>query len=173
MTDTTNPKHDLFKIILSIGISCVLMVICFSFYCEKLPEIVQKLNEKGDYANVIWLVEHVVAAIPVFFVALTICLFYSNREKYVAVHSRKEQLFISCVVAAFVYVAMLGCVLLQKGEIVVEGTEEVKTLWDIGAMWFFAQIIPFLVLIGYHSVRVESEEKELLESCDGKKRAED
>lgn len=173
MAENNKIKHDTFQIVLCIVIACILMIVAFSFYCEKVPEIVQKLTDEGEYANLIWLVEHIAAFLPVPIVALVITAFYYNRKKYVLVHSRKEQLFIACIVAAFTFTVMLGYVLLQKGDVSGEETEEIKTLWDIGAEWFFGQIIPFLVLIGYHAVRVESEEKELLESCDGKKRAED
>ena len=172
MAENNKIKHDTFQIVVCIVVACILMIAAFSFYCEKVPEIVEKLNDKEDTPNIIWLLEHVAAFLPVPLVALIIAAFYSNKEKYVPVHSRKEQLFIACIVAAFTYTVMLGYVLLQKGDVSGEEAEEIKTLWDIGAKWFFAQIIPFCVLIGYHSVRVGSEEKELLDNGDPKKRVE-
>ena len=172
MAEDKRIKHDSFQIAMCIVLACALMVVAFYIYCEKLPEMVEKLNEKEESPNIIWVLEHVSAFLPVPLVALIIAAFYSNKAKYVPVHSRKEQVFIACIVAVFVYTAMLGYVLLKKGEVSAEEVEEIETLWDIGAEWFFAQIIPFAVIIGYHSVRVGSEEKELLENSDGKKRSE-
>lgn len=169
MAEDKRIKHDSFQIAMCIILACALMVAAFYLYCEKLPEIIEKLNEREESPNIVWVLEHATAFLPVPTVALIVMAFYSSKKKYVPVHSRKEQVFITCVVAAFVYIAMLGYVLLKRGEV---SGEEVETLWDIGAEWFFAQIIPFSVLIGYHSVRVGSEEKELLENSDGKKRSE-
>ena len=170
MSENKKIKHDTFQIVMCIVVACVLLVISFYLYCERIPEFVQKLTDEGKYTNLKWLLDHAAAIFPVPLVALVIAVFYSNREKYELVHSRKEQVFIACVVAAFTYTAMLGYVLLKKGEVSAEEVEEVETLWDIGAEWFFAQIIPFCVLIAYHSVRVGSEEKELQENGDEKKR---
>lgn len=172
MAENKKIKHDSFHIAICIAVACILMVVAFYLYCEKVPEIIEKLTKEGKYENLKWLFEHIAAFFPVPAVALIIAVFYSNRAKYVPVYRRKEQVFIACIVAAFTYTAMLGYVLLKKGEVSAEEVEEVETLWDIGAEWFFAQIIPFCVLIGYHSVRVGSEEKELQENGDGKKRVE-
>lgn len=172
MEENKKIKHDSFQIAMCIAVACVLLVAALYLYCERVPEMIEKLTKEGKYENLKWLLEHLVAFFPVPLVALVIAVFYSNQAKYVPVHSRKEQVFIACVVAAFTYTVMLGYVLLKKGEVSGEEVEEIETLWDISAEWFFAQIIPFAVLIGYHSVRVGSEEKELLQTGDEKKRVE-
>ncbi|MBE6684354.1 MAG: hypothetical protein E7592_01730 [Ruminococcaceae bacterium] len=167
MSENKKIKHDSFQIAMCIAVACILTVVAFSLYCERVPEIVKKLTDDGKYTNLKWLLEHAASFFPVPLVALVITVFYSNHEKYVPVHSRKEQVFIACAVAVFTYTVMLGYVLVKHGE---ASGEEVETLWDIGAKWFFAQIIPFCVLIAYHSARVGSEEKELQENGDEKKR---
>lgn len=173
MEEQKKIRHDSFQIIMCIVVACILTVIAFHVNCKIVPKIVEKLTEKGNYKNLIWIVEHIAAFLPVPLVATVMAIFYSNKQNYVPVHSRKEQVFIAWMVAVFVYAVILGFVLLNKNEPVGEAVgDKVKTLWDISAEWFFAQIIPFAVLISYHSVRVGSEERELAESSDGKKRVE-
>lgn len=173
MTEQKKVRHDSFQIIMCIVVACILTVAAFHVHCKIAPRIVEKLAEKGDYKNLIWMVEHIAAFLPMPFVAATMAIFYSNKKNYVPVHSRKEQVFIAWMVAIFVFVVILGFVLLNKDKAMGEAVDEkVKTLWDISAEWFFAQIIPFAILISYHSVRVGSEENELAEGNEGKKRAE-
>ena len=168
MAEQKKVRHDSFRITMCIVVACIVVADAFYTHCRIVPRIVEKLTEKGDYKNVIWIVEHLTLFIPVPLVAAVISIFYSNKKTCVPVHSRKERVFIAWMVAVFVYVFVLGYVLLNKGET----AEEIKSLWDVGAEWFFMQIIPFAVLISYHSIRVDGEERELSENNDEKKRVE-
>lgn len=168
MAEQKKVRHDSFRITMCIVVACIVVADAFYTHCRIVPRIVEKLTEKGDYKNVIWIVEHLTLFIPVPLVAAVISIFYSNKKTCVPVHSRKERVFIAWMIAVFVYVFVLGYVLLNKGET----AEEIKSLWDVGAEWFFMQIIPFAVLISYHSIRVDGEERELSESNDEKKRVE-
>lgn len=169
MAEQKKVRHDSFRITMCIVVACIVVADAFYTHCRIVPRIVEKLTEKGDYKNVIWIVEHLTLFIPVPLVAAVISIFYSNKKTCVPVHSRKEQVFIAWMVTVFVYVFVLGYVLLNKGE---AAEEEIKSLWDVGAEWFFMQIIPFAVLISYHSIRVDGEERELAENNDEKKRVE-
>ena len=168
MAEQKKVRHDSFRITMCIVVACIVVADAFYTHCRIVPRIVEKLTEKGDYKNVIWIVEHLTLFIPVPLVAAVISIFYSNKKTCVPVHSRKERVFIAWMIAVFVYVFVLGYVLLNKGET----AEEIKSLWDVGAEWFFMQIIPFAVLISYHSIRVDGEERELSENNDEKKRVE-
>ena len=173
MAEQKKVRHDSFRITMWIVVACIVVADAFYTHCRIVPRIVEKLTEKGDYKNVIWIVEHLTLVIPVPLVAAVISIFYSNKKTCVPVHSRKERVFIAWMVAIFVFVVILGFVLLNKDKAMGEAVDEkVKTLWDISAEWFFMQIIPFAVLISYHSIRVDGEERELSENNDEKKRVE-
>ena len=84
--------------------------------------------------------------------------------------TQREKLIISLVVALFTFAGLMVYVIMQgDGAVDAESGEAVKSMWEENAVWFFAQIIPFIILISYHAIRAESEEKEQLSATEGKK----
>jgi hypothetical protein len=163
MAELKTYKYDWFKIaICAVGL-CALVVLMFHAYSTSVAELIEELSADGKSPNRVWLVENLSAAIPVFVVAIVLTIFYADNSKYVPVATQREKLIISVVVAAFTFIGLLSYILMNTGEAAdPESGEAIKTLWERTAVWFFAQIIPFMILISYHAIRAESEEKELL-----------
>ena len=161
MAELKKYNYDWFKIaVCAVGL-CLLMILMFNTF-QKMSENVAELSADGKSSNLVWLVEHVSSAVPVFAVAIALTIFYADKSKYVPVGTQKEKLIISLIVAAFTFIGIMGYVLMKKDEPVgVEDGEKIKTLWESTAVWFVAQVIPFVILISYHAIRAESEEKEL------------
>lgn len=156
-------KYDWFKIgVCAVGL-CALMVLMFHTYSTSVADLVKELSADGKSPNRVWLLENISAAIPVFVVAVALTVFYADKSKYVPVATQREKLIISLIVAAFTFIGILSYVLMNEGETVdPESGKAIQTLWERTAVWFFAQIIPFIVLVSYHAIRAESEEKEIL-----------
>ena len=163
-------EYDWFKIGLCAVALSVLMVLMFNSYANEVKELIAELSEDGKSPNRVWLVENLFPAIPVLVVAIVLSIFYADKKKYVPVATQREKLIISLIVAAFTFVGLMVYVIMKGTETMdVEGEEVMKSLWKDNAEWFFAQILPFVVLISYHAIRAESEEKELIASMENKK----
>ena len=163
MAELKKYKYDWFKIIICAVALCVLMVLMFNVYKGDVADNIKELTAENKTPNLVWLIEHVSAAMPVFMVAVVLSIFYFEKSKYVPVVTQREKLIVCLTVAVFTFVGLLGYVLMNSGEqIDPESGEKIKTLWDNTAVWFFAQILPFIILISYHVIRAQSEAKELL-----------
>lgn len=163
-------KYDWFKIGLCAVALCVLMVLMFNAYSKDVLDLISELSEDGKSPNRVWLVENLFPAIPVLVVAIVLTIFYADKQKYIPVATQREKLIISLVVALFTFAGLMVYVIMQgDGAVDAESGEAVKSMWEENAVWFFAQIIPFIILISYHAIRAESEEKEQLAATEGKK----
>jgi succinate dehydrogenase/fumarate reductase cytochrome b subunit len=155
-------KLDHFKIVISTVGLCLLSILIMHLYADKVPEIIEKVNEKGSMANVIWVIERITIVAPVIFLAVALSIFYCNKEKYLPVNTQKEKFYISLFTALFVYGVMLPYVYFSsKGMAEALAEEGLETLWQLTYKWFFVQIIPFMIMISYHAIRADSEEREL------------
>ena len=155
-------KLDTFKIVICTVGLCLLAILIMHLYADKVPELVEKINEKGNMPNVIWVLEHVSISLPVIILAIALSVFYCNKEKYTPVSTQKEKFYISLFTALFVYAAMLPYVYFSsKGMADELAAEGLKSLWELTYKWFFVQIVPFMIMISYHAVRADSEEREL------------
>lgn len=163
MADIKNKKLDKLKITFCTVALCLLTILIFYIYADKIPYLIEKISEKGSVPNVIWVIEHVAVIMPVVVLAIALSIFYGNKDRYVPVNSQREKLYISLLTAIFVYAVMLPYVYFtsKSGEIVdTETLEAADTLWDSTYKWFFVQIIPFLIMIFYHAIRADSEKTE-------------
>lgn len=151
-------KTDFFRLIVCTVLSCASIFVTFALYKNQFAEIIAKLTEKGNAPNAIWLIEHFSAAIPVLVVALIMCFFYRGKDKYVPVYYQREKLIMALITAA---VTLITFIFVRITDGAVDPKDEVTSLLESTYLWFAAQIIPFIVLISYHAVRMESEKKEL------------
>lgn len=168
MAEIKKPKLNINKIALFSIALCILSMILLHLYANQGQEFIVKINEEKSMPNVTWVFEKLFLAFPVIILAAVQTAFYWNKAKYVPVSSQKEQMWISLITALFTYAVMLPYVYFKsKNGEVPEGEEleAVETLWDITYKWFFVQVIPFVILIAYHAVRADSEEKELSEAA--------
>ncbi len=141
---------------------CFIVVMLFSFYEGKGAEIISDLSADGKSPNLVWLAEHVFAAIPVLILVLISELFFLEKSRYVPVYTQLEKLVIFSAVAMFTFGIVLFSVIASSPEAVDPETgEKIKTIWDRTNVWFFAQILPFLIVISYHVIRIGTERAEL------------
>ena len=164
-------KLDISRIAFCTLILCVAAIALLAIYANQVQDLLVKISEKGEgkVPNLIWFLERIALGAPVIILCGILTALYSNRENYVPVKSQREMFWVSVLTAVFTYAVMMTFVKLRsRGVEVPEGEEleEIKTLWDITYKWFFVQVIPFLIMITYHGVRADSEEKELKELAD-------
>ncbi len=155
------------KLVVCIFTLCLVMCVLLSTYNSTVPEKLAELEAEGDMDNVIWVVTYASLVPPVIIVAIILTGFYSNKEKYVLVETQRKKALISGIVAGFTYVILLGYTLLSSPEWnlpISERENSEVTIFENTSSWFFAQIIPFAILVSYHLVRASSEKKELLEN---------
>lgn len=160
-------SNEIFKLILSAISLCLVMFILLYVYHTMIPDILAGYEEKGNMEHTAWLVKYSAYLPPVIVMAVMLTVLYRDKKYYVPVKTQKNKALIVGIVAAFTYVVMLGYVLLMSpgwNIPAVEGEEKVLTLFESTASWFFAQIVPFAILISYHLIRASSEEKEIEKS---------
>ena len=157
-----NKKIDWLRMVLCAAVLCLVVVILFSFYESKGLELISDLSADGKSPNLVWLAEHAFAAIPVFVLVLVSELFFLEKRRYVPVYTQVEKLVAFSAAALFTYGIVLFSVIAASPEAIDPETgEAIKTLWDRTNSWFFAQILPFLIVISYHVIRIGSERAEL------------
>ena len=88
-------------------------------------------------------------------------MIYRDKQKYVPVYTQREKLYVSIILAVLTVVTLLF-VFIDDGK--VDANDGILSLLEKTYMWFAAQIIPLSVLIAYHSIRSESEKRELEEA---------
>ena len=133
-------------------IACAVMAIMLRLQTHTVQEILAKLAEEGKLENVEWLVEYAAYCLPVVPVVIALTIFYSLfKGDKVAVH--KEQTIVSVVLIAFTYAILLPIVVSNKEPI----GESEKTMIEISVNWFAFQIVPFLIMLLYHSSMAEED----------------
>lgn len=171
MSGLKKTKPDLFKIVMCAAALCVVMIILLDVYAYRLEAILAKIREKG-MPNMEWVVEHLGLFLPVAVLVGVLAILYCRKDRYIPVISQREQFYISLITMAFTYLCMLPYAVISSKNGVEpdpELTEEVKTLWELSATWFFFQFIPLVIMVSYHAIRAGSEEKELAAESEVKK----
>lgn len=161
----TRPKYDYFRMGICAALVGLVMILVFNVHNDQFAELVNKISEKKDSPNLLWLVEHLIAVVPTFAAIITMCIVYRDKTRYVPIYTQREKFYISLILVA-VTVLMLIYVVISDGK--VDPKDGVKTLLEKTYTWFAAQIIPLTVLVSYHAFRSESEARELSEAADKK-----
>ncbi len=173
MAENKIRKFDWLRAISTALLVCAIVFGLFYIHSGKVADVIAFLeaelntDKATKYPNTIWLIEFVSAAVPIFAAVIVMNIMYCDKKSYVPVYTQREKLVVSVTLAVFIFGALLAYVFYQSrsGEITDPETGEViKTLWDRTYMWFFAQILPMIMLISYHSVRIGTEKRELLET---------
>ena len=166
MAEIKAKKIDWLRLIATTLLLCAVTFGLFYLHSGKVAEVIEALTAEEKYPNTIWLIEFTSSAIPILAAVILMNIMYSDKKSYVPVYTQIEKLVVSIVLVLFVFGALLGYVFYRSrgGEIVdAETGEAIKTLWDKTYMWFFAQILPLLILVSYHLIRIGSEKNELAE----------
>ena len=155
-------KIDWLRVGLCAAALCALAVIFLGFYEGQGAEIIADLSSDDKNPHLLWLAEHLFAGIPVLVMVIVAELFYINKKNCFPVYTQMEKLMAFGAVAAFIYLVMLPFAFFTAGsgeELLAD--EAVKSYWDKTYKWFFAQIIPLLIVISYHAIRMNSEKAEI------------
>lgn len=166
MAEIKAKKIDWLRLIATALLLCAVTFGLFYLHSGKVAEVIEALTAEEKYPNTIWLIEFTSSAVPILAAVILMNIMYSDKKSYVPVYTQIEKLVVSIVLVLFVFGALLGYVFYRSrgGEIVdAETGEAIKTLWDKTYMWFFAQILPLLILVSYHLIRIGSEKNELAE----------
>ena len=111
-----------------------------------------KIAEKGNLANVEWLVKYLSYILPIVPVIIALTVYYTVfKDDAIVMH--KEKTLASIVLIAFTYAFLLPVVASKKEPI----GESEKTMLDISVNWFAFQAVPMLVMLLYHSSMTEEE----------------
>ena len=153
-----NKKIDWLRMILCAVVLCVVAATCLIFYQGRGADIIADLSSDDKRPNLLWLAENAFAIMPVLLMVGVSELFYIGKKNYVLVYTQIEKLIAFGAVAFFIYGIILPCIRMASTEAVDPATgEAIKTLWDKTYTWFFSQILPLLIVICYHVVRIGSE----------------
>ena len=159
--------NQISKVVVLCIVCCILMGVMLAMYKGIIPDALAEYEEKGKMEHTMWLVRYASLLPPVIVIAVLLTVAYSFRSQYVQVMTQRHKAIIVGVTFAFTYLILFTAMLLSSpgwNLPTPETEEEVKTAFEICAPWFFAQIIPFIILLSYHLVRASSEKKELCEN---------
>ncbi len=146
---------------------CVIMSLLLYIYNTSVPSLISELEAKKDMEQVVWLVRYGSLLPPVPVLALCIALMFAGKKGADPVTIQKKKAWISLTACIFTYGVLMTYAVLKSPEWYLpqaERQEQNVTLFENTWGWFFAQIIPFVILISYHFVRASSKEKELFEN---------
>ena len=167
MAELKTKKFDWLRTVSTALLLCAIVFGLFYLHSGKVAEVVASLTEEEKYPNTIWLIEFLSAAIPIFVAVIIMNIMYSDKKSYVPIYTQREKLVVSVTLAVFIFGVLLAYVFYQSrgGEVTDPASGEViKTLWDRTYMWFFAQILPILILVSYHAARIGTEKREVAEA---------
>ena len=132
------------------AIACAVMAIMLRLQTHTVQELLARLEEKGKLDNVEWLLEYASYCLPVALAAAALAIFYAVfKDDKRIIH--KEQTIASVALIAFTYAILLPIISYNK-EPVGEGE---KTMLELSVNWFAFQIVPFLIMLLYHSSMAE------------------
>ena len=165
MTEKKN-RFDYLRAIAAALLLCALVFALYYIHSTTVSDIIAKLTEEDKYPNSIWFIEFLSSAIPIIAVIIVMNIMYSDKKSYVPIYTQIEKLAVTLFLTAFIFIALLSYVLYKSrgGDVVDPETEEVvKSLWNNTYMWFFAQVLPMMILIYYHVARIGAEKREVAE----------
>lgn len=157
---------NVFRVIVCSIVVCIVLGFLLYMFHNALPDVIDKLEEEGKMENFIEILKYNSHIPPVIILVGVIALFYAGKDKYIPVGTQKEKLIVSSVAAAFTYFVMLPYVMIISRDAAAFGGSAIDTVLDGTVTWFAAQIIPFIILISYHAIRMSSEKKELEQNED-------
>ena len=164
---TTFARADLaptLRLIACAVLLCIAMSAMLAIYNSLIPKTLLGFEEKGNMENTAWLVKYASYLPPVIVLALIVSAIYFKKEDYIPVTTQKHKAIAVGVAFVFTYAVLFSYALLTSpgwNAPIVEGEERIATLFENTVGWFFAQIVPFCILLSYHLVRASSEKKEL------------
>ena len=167
MTGEKERLGQIGKIVILCVACCVLMGLMLSLYQNNIPDILAEYEEEGKMEHSAWFVRYASLLPPVILVAILITVAYSYGSPYVPIRTQQDKAINVGITFAFTYLILFVSVLLSSpgwNLPTPETEEEVKTAFEICAPWFFAQVVPFMILLSYHLVRASSEKKEICEN---------
>lgn len=167
VTEKQMAANAIYKMIVCAVALCIIMGVMLAIYNSVVPDILAGFEEEGDMEHTAWLVHYGSYVPPVIVIAVILTCFYSFGGAYVPVQTQRHKSIIVGIVFAFTYVVLFTYAWLTSpgwNLPATEGKEEIKTMFENCAGWFFAQIVPFVILLSYHLVRASSEKKELEEN---------
>ena len=165
MTEKKN-RFDYLRAIAAALLLCALVFALYYIHSTTVSDIIAKLTEEDKYPNSIWFIEFLSSAIPIIAVIIVMNIMYSDKKSYVPIYTQIEKLAVTLFLTAFIFIALLSYDLYKSrgGDVVDPETEEVvKSLWNNTYMWFFAQVLPMMILIYYHVARIGAEKREVAE----------
>lgn len=166
MAEIKVKKIDWLRLVAAALLVCAVMLGLFYLHSGKVTEVIEALTAEEKYPNTIWLIEFVSSVIPILAVVIVMNIMYGDKKSYVPVYTQIEKLVVSIFLTLFVFGPLLAYAFYRSrgGEqIDAETGEAIKTIWQKNYMWFFSQILPLLILISYHWIRIGSEKRELAE----------
>ena len=145
-------KINWFRVFFSSSAVCAVMGIMLYIHTHQVQDILSKIAEEGNLANVEWLVKYLTCFLPVVPVVIALTVFYSVfKDDPATVH--KEKMIATVALIVFTYALLLPVIASKKGPV----GESEKTMLDITINWFAFQAVPMLVMLLYHSSMTEDE----------------
>jgi Na+-driven multidrug efflux pump len=145
-------KINAFRATLAAAVCCAVMGIMLYLHNNQVQDLMAKIAEKENLANVEWLVKYLSYILPIVPVIIALTVYYTVlKDDAIVMH--KEKTLASIVLIAFTYAFLLPVVASKKEPI----GESEKTMLDISVNWFAFQAVPMLVMLLYHSSMTEEE----------------
>lgn len=145
-------KINAFRATFAAAVCCAVMGIMLYLHNNQVQGLMAKIAEKGNLANVEWLVKYLSYILPIVPVIIALTVYYTVfKDDAIVMH--KEKTLASIVLIAFTYAFLLPVVASKKEPI----GESEKTMLDISVNWFAFQAVPMLVMLLYHSSMTEEE----------------
>lgn len=161
----TRTVAGIFKLIICATVLCLAMGIMLVLYNATVPDALEYFDKEGKMEHTAWLVKYGSYLPPVIAIAGLLTSMYSFGV-YVPVKTQKHKAAIITIVFLFTYTALLGYTMVKSPDWLhnLQTGSENATMFSDCAGWFFAQIIPFIIVFSYHIIRASSEKKELEEN---------
>lgn len=153
MSDTKKDFLNIPRVTLISAVMSVLMTVLLFLRGSLVEELFEKLEKIGSDTNLEWVLRYGSAALPIIVLVTVLSVFYSGKGSTALIN--KEKLIIFTVVAVFTYAFLLPFSM-SKAVPSQADAEETVRFFDLTAKWFFAQIIPFLIVLVYHYARIDA-----------------
>ncbi len=150
-------KKETFNFWRLIAVSALLCAIMsFMLYLRGffVEELFLKLDELGSMENLKWVLRYGSALVPAIVLAIALSCIYAEKQSSGIFH--KEQVIALIVLAVFTYICLMPYAMNKTLIDLEEEGEEIKTLFDVVAVWLVVQAIPMLIMIAYHGARAEA-----------------
>lgn len=150
------------RVIIVAAVICVALLGLFYLRANTVEDIIAKLEEEGSMDNMIWFVKHFAALLPGIVMISLLSLAYGNADKYIPVITQREKLIVIFIAAIFFFGVLAPVASSSVIPEVIEEEEVIKeatTVFKLLVNWFLVQIVPFIIIAAYHSIKADSEKK--------------